>query len=143
MAISNLRAIRLSEVSRVKTTFTYVGIRVKDLQQSIDFYTNLLGMTLVARHTIPETKGEIAELQSGDTAFILELNYYAEASPYSTEYVVGEGLDHLAFKVDDIDTALREAERLGHPITHEIKTDRNRWAYIEDPNGIWIELISE
>jgi lactoylglutathione lyase len=126
----------------VKTTFTYVGIRVKDLQRSIDFYTNLLGMTLVARHAIPETRGEIAELQSGDKAFILELNHYGEASPYRTEYVVGEGLDHLAFKVDDIDTALREAERLGHPLTLEVTTDRSRWAYIEDPNGIWIELVA-
>jgi len=127
----------------MKTTFTYVGIRVKNLQQSIDFYMNLLGMTLVTRHAIPETKGEIAELQSDDAAFILELNYYADASPYSTEYVVGEGLDHLAFKVADIDTALREAERLGYPLTHEVNTDRNRWGYIEDPNGIWIELIAE
>ena len=123
--------------------FTYLGIRVKNLQQSIDFYTNLLGMTLVKRHAIAETRGEIAELQSGDDGFILELNYYTEASPYSTEYVVGEGLDHLAFKVDDIDTALREAEQMGYPLKLDVRTDRSRWAYIEDPNGIWIELISE
>jgi lactoylglutathione lyase len=129
-------------MSSVKTTFTYVGIRVKDMEDSIDFYTNLLGMTLLRRHAIAETGGEIADLQSGDAAFILELNHYGAGSPYRTDYVVGEGLDHLAFVVDDIDAALREAERLGHPCTLEVTTDRSRWAYIEDPNGIWIELVT-
>ena len=40
----------------MKTKFYYVGIRVKDLQQSIDFYVNVLGMTLKARYKIEETK---------------------------------------------------------------------------------------
>jgi lactoylglutathione lyase len=128
----------------VKTTFTYAGIRVKNLQQSIDFYTNLLGMTLAMKpRAIPETKGEIAIVQSDDATFFLELNHYGEESPYHSEYVVGDGLDHLAFKVDDIDAALREAERLGHPCILDVTTEQSRWAYIEDPNGIWIELIDE
>jgi 4-hydroxyphenylpyruvate dioxygenase-like putative hemolysin len=41
--------------------------------------------------------------------FTLELNYYPKESPYYTEYVVGEGLDHLAFNVDDLTEALEEA----------------------------------
>jgi methylmalonyl-CoA/ethylmalonyl-CoA epimerase len=134
----------LPEVSNVKTTFTYVGIRVKNLQESIDFYTNLLGMTLVMKpRAIPETQGEVAIVQSDDATFFLELNHYGTASPYNTDYVVGEGLDHLAFKVDDIDAALREAEQRGYPLKLDVTTDRGRWAYIEDPNGIWIELIAE
>ena len=128
----------------MKTQFFYVGIRVKDLSQSIDFYVHVLGMTLKARHKIRETKGEIAILESGDDGFQLELNYYEQESPYNAPYVVGEGLDHLAFKVDDLDEALSEAERLGHPSFLEITTTgpsaESRWAYIEDPNGIWIEL---
>lgn len=129
-------------MSNVNTTFTYVGIRVKDLQESIDFYTNLLGMTLVKRHTIAETGGEIVEVQSGDAGFILELNHYGAASPYNTDYVVGGGLDHLAFAVDDLDAALREAARRGHPCTLEVTLARSRWTYIEDPNGIWIEPVT-
>jgi catechol 2,3-dioxygenase-like lactoylglutathione lyase family enzyme len=124
----------------MKTKFIYVGIRVKDLQQSIDFYVNILGMNLKARYMIEETKGEIAILNSDDKGFELELNYYERNSPYNTPYVLGEGLDHLAFKVDNLDNALIEAKRLGYPCIQDIKTANNRWAYIEDPNGIWIEL---
>ena len=124
----------------MKTKFFYVGIRVKDLQQSIDFYLNILGMNLKARYKIEETKGEIAILNSDDNGFGLELNFYESNSPFNTPYVLGEGLDHLAFKVDNLDSALLEAKRLGYPCIEDIKTANSRWAYIEDPNGIWIEL---
>ncbi len=127
----------------MKTKFTYVGIRVKDLQKSIDFYTKLLGMKVVYKHQIEQTKGKIVNLESENSNFVLELNYYEKDSPYNTEYVVGEGLDHLAFTVDDLDKAIEEAKMSGHPKILEIKTKKMRWAYIEDPNGIWIELFSE
>ena len=124
----------------MKAKFEYVGIRVKDLPQSIEFYTRLLEMKVVNRFRIEKTKGETVNLQSESGNFILELNYYEADSPYNTEYVVGEGLDHLAFKVEDLDKALEEAERFGHGVIQEVKTETGRWVYIEDPNGIWIEL---
>jgi len=124
----------------MKARFSYVGIRVKDLDQSVDFYTRLLGMTMKRRAKIKETKGEIAELVSDDERFTLELNCYEKNSPYNTEYAAGEGLDHLAFDVEDLDKAVEEMRSAGHPPTLEIRTERSRWAYVEDPNGIWIEL---
>lgn len=124
----------------MKAKFEYVGIRVKDLPKSIEYYTRLLEMKVVNRFRIEKTKGEIVNLQSESGNFILELNYYEADSPYNTEYVVGEGLDHLAFKVEDLDKALEEAERFGHQAILEIRTETGRWVYIEDPNGIWIEL---
>ena len=128
--------------SYMKAKFCYTGIRVKDLQESIDFYVNVLGMTLTRRHKIEQTKGEIAILTSGDDDFELELNYYEPGSPHDTPYVVGEGLDHLAFEVENLSDALLEAMRLGHPCIYEVHTAKSRWVYIEDPNGIWIELVS-
>ena len=71
----------------------------------------------------------------------MELNYYEEDSPYKTKYAAGEGLDHLAFKVDNLGRALEEAQVAGHPAVLELKADGGRWAYVEDPNGIWIELF--
>jgi lactoylglutathione lyase len=124
----------------LKAKFEYVGIRVKDLSKSIDFYTRLLEMKVVNRFRIEKTKGEIVNLQSENGNFVLELNYYEADSPYNTEYAVGEGLDHLAFKVEDLDKALEEAKRFGHRAVLEAKTEKGRWFYIEDPNGIWIEL---
>ena len=124
----------------MKAKFEYVGIRVKDLPQSIAFYTRLLDMTVVSRFRMEQTKGEIVNLQSEGGTFILELNYYEADSPYNTEYIVGEGLDHLAFRVEDLDAALDEAKRFGRRAILELKADNTRWAYIEDPNDIWIEL---
>jgi len=130
------------EIHVMKAKFCYTGIRVRDLQQSIDFYVNVLGMTLKRRVKIEQTKGEIADLTSGDDEFKLELNYYEQGSPHYTPYVVGEGLDHLAFVVNDLSDALQEAARLGYPCICEVQTEKSRWVYIEDPNGIWIELVS-
>jgi len=70
----------------------------------------------------------------------LELNYYEENSHYNTKYTAGEGLDHLGFKVDNLEKALEEAKLAGYRIILEMKADNNRWVYIEDPDGIWIEL---
>ena len=126
----------------MKTKFTYVGIRVVDLQKSIDFYTKLLGMKIAGRGKVEQTKGETVALVSQEGGFILELNCYEKGSPYCTKYEVGEGLDHLAFGVDDLDKALKEAKLAGHPTVCEIKGEGGRWAYIEDPNGIWIELFA-
>jgi predicted enzyme related to lactoylglutathione lyase len=43
--------------------------------------------------------------------------------------------------VNDLDKALEKAQKAGHPTVLEMKTDGSRWAYIEDPDGIWIELF--
>jgi len=125
----------------MKSKFMYVGIRVTDLERSIDFYTNMLGMKVSGRSKIEQTKGETVGLQTEKDGFTLELNYYEEDSPYNTKYVVGEGLDHLAFKVDDLDKALEEAKKAGHRTILQMKADGGQWAYIEDPDGNWIELF--
>jgi lactoylglutathione lyase len=126
----------------MKTKFTYAGLRVKNLDASIAFYTNVLGMKIRGRNTIEATKGTVADLVSEEGGFVLELNHYERGSPYATNYAVGEGLDHLAFQVEDLDKALAEVKKAGHPVVLDIKTGTSRWAYIEDPNGIWIELFA-
>lgn len=125
----------------MKSKFTYVGIRVKDLEESIEFYTKLLGMKMKGRSNIEMAKGETVNLESEDEAFVLELNYYKRDSQYYTEYTVGEALDHLAFGAEDLTRTLDEARASGYHIISEMKSNGSRWAYVEDPNGIWIELF--
>jgi catechol 2,3-dioxygenase-like lactoylglutathione lyase family enzyme len=110
--------------------------------QSINFYTKVLGMQVAGESRIQAAKGNVASLQTKDGGFQLELNHYDTDSPHNTPYQVGEGLDHLAFKVDNLDEALRAAESLGYRTKLDMKTESARWAYIEDPNGIWIELFA-
>ncbi len=124
----------------MKTKFIYTGIRVKNLEASVRFYTNVLGMKELGRSTIAAAKGTVVNLVTEEGGPLLELNYYEKGSAFDAKYTAGEGLDHLAFEVQDLDEALAEAKRAGHPVVQEMKGPTSRWAYIEDPDGIWIEL---
>jgi len=126
----------------MKAKLNYTGIRVKDLEKSVDFYTKLLGMKEVGRSQIQSANGVVVNLASEEGGHTIELNYYAPNSKFNTSYVVGEGLDHLAFQVDDLDKALEEAKNAGYPTVLEMKGTTSRWAYIQDPNGIYIELFA-
>jgi lactoylglutathione lyase len=125
----------------LKINFIYAGIRVKDLKKSVDFYTKVLGMKVLGKDEIPAVKGVVVNLASEDKGFNLELNYYEKGSKFNTKYEAGEGLDHLAFRVEDFDAFLATAKKKGYPTVAEIRTEKSRWAYIEDPNGIWIEIV--
>ena len=121
--------------------FTYVGIRVKDMDESISFYSKLFGMKLAGKSRIDVTHGEVVTLVTEEGGFPLELNYYEKESPYDKRYTVGEGLDHLCFQVDSIDATLTKAREMGYRVPEEIRTMTSRWAYVEDPNGIWVEIF--
>jgi lactoylglutathione lyase len=125
----------------MKSKFSYVGIRVTNLEKSIEFYSKLLGMKIKGRGKVECAKGEVVSLESEKGGFVLELNYYEEDSPYNTKYTVGEGLDHLAFQVENLDKALEDARKAGYRTKLEMKANGGRWAYIEDPDKIWIELF--
>lgn len=121
--------------------FIYTGIRVKDLEASIAFYTNVLGMKVRSRNSVEAARGTVVDLVSEDAGGnTLELNFYEKGSRFDTRYEAGEGLDHLAFAVKDLDAALAEAQAAGHPSVLTMQEPGSRYAYIQDPNGIWIEL---
>ncbi len=116
---------------------------MKDLEKSIEFYTKVLGMKVTGRNKIEASKGEVVGLVSEEGGHLLELNYYGEGSEFDTKYSVGEGLDHLAFQVDDLKKAIAEAQKAGYPVVLDMKTKTSRWTYIKDPNGIYIELFDK
>ena len=111
------------------------------MQESVDFYTKVLGMKVMGSSDIPAANGQVVTLESDGGGAQLELNYYHSGSKYSTAYSSGEELDHLAFEVEDIDSFLERAGRAGFPVVAEIRSEKSRWAYIQDPNGIWIEIV--
>ena len=82
------------------------------------------------------------ELKSPDSEQRLELNWYPTDSKFITRYRKGEELDHLAFRVRDVNQAFREIVASGaHPEVEPFKEDRYEFAFASDPDGIWIELI--
>ena len=124
----------------VKARFSYTGIGVRDLDRSIEFYTEKLGMKLLGRYKIKESNGEIADLKSPGSEQLLELNWYPERK----EYKNGDEVDHLAFDVEDVDSVVAELRSQGVEVAMEPfdEGQRSRLAFIKDPDGIWIELQS-
>lgn len=125
--------------------FSYVGIQVRDLDRSIAFYRDLLGMQVGRREKVPETRGEWAELRSRDSPLLLELNWYPVGSPhFPGPYRHGNELDHLAFDCEDADAAYRELVARGaKPGLAPFTEGGSRLAFVVDPDGVWIELSSK
>ncbi len=120
----------------------YTGIRVKNMEESIKFYVDVLGMRLVEREKAPQTHGESATMKSPGSAQVIELNWYAHGTEFGDPYSNGSEIDHLGFDVENLEVWIRELEAKGVKILirpHEI----GGWneAFIEDPNGIWIEFL--
>lgn len=125
----------------VPCSFTYTGIRVRDLDRSIAFYTGVLGMRLTFRMKLRKTHGEVALLRSPRSRQRLELNCYEPGSRYAKRYTPGEGLDHLAFRTADLRKAIREFRRVGHAVIDGPHgSAKAAWIFIRDPDGLWIEV---
>lgn len=124
----------------------YTGIRVRDMQTSLRFYTEILGMELVHKlEATPPTHGQAAVLKSPGSTQLLELNWYEPGSRFGTPYDNGEELDHLGFECDDVASTVAELEAKGVDVLirpREIGGEVG-WneAFVKDPNGIWIELV--
>ncbi len=121
--------------------FRYTGIRVRDLDRSIGFYTNVLGMRVTWRMKIRETGGEIAVLKSPRGTQRLELNWYPPRGRYR-RYRQGDELDHIAFAVPNVDAFLREHRPEFKVAMKPFNEGSDRLAYVTDPDGVWIELMS-
>jgi lactoylglutathione lyase len=125
---------------------TYTGIRVKNIEESLSFYTEILGMEVVEPlGPAPPTEGKVATLRSSGSAQLLELNWYPAGSRFGPPYANGEDLDHLSFECEDLAEAVKELEMRGVEIIvrpMEIGAEQG-WneAFVKDPNGIWIELL--
>lgn len=120
----------------------YVGIQVRDLDRSIEFYRDLLGMRVLRRSRVPETGGEWAELASPGSRSVLELNWYPEGSKFfAGPFQRGDALDHIAFQVDDVERTYRDFVSRGVPSGHPPFLEGGTLlAFVQDPDGNWIEL---
>ena len=106
------------------------------------FYTESFGLREVARGDHRKYgAGLYVLLRDPRSGQKLELNWYPEGSVHATSYMPGEGLDHLAFVVDDVKTAYRELLAKGAEPTDFDPARSGGWlAYLKDPDGNWIEI---
>lgn len=121
--------------------FVYTGIRVKDLKRSQNFYTNIFGMKVSRQGTMPHG-GKFIALKTPWSSQELELNWYPKGSRFYTPYIKGEELDHLAFVVDDVEKTYWELKKKRVKVAVSLRQSEGTEVYLQDPNGIWIELLS-
>ena len=117
-------------------------LRVGDLQRSIDFYTNVLGMTLLRKTDRPDQKYTLAFIgyDSNPDQAEIELTYN-----YGTDsYDLGTAYGHIAIGVDDAAAMCEQVKARGGNVTREagpVKGGDTIIAFIQDPDGYKIELI--
>ncbi|SHH53946.1 lactoylglutathione lyase [Massilia sp. CF038] len=117
-------------------------LRVGDLQRSIEFYTKVLGMTLLRTSDNPEYKYTLAFVGYGSNPdhAELELTYNWGVDKYE----LGTAYGHIAISADDIVAACDAARANGGNVTREpgpVKGGTTVIAFITDPDGYKIELI--
>jgi lactoylglutathione lyase len=117
-------------------------LRVGDLDRSIDFYTNVLGMKLLRRHDYPDGKFTLAFVGYEDeaTGAVLELTHNWDTDRYE----LGTGYGHVAIAVDDAARACARVKERGGKVTREagpMKHGTTVIAFVEDPDGYKIEFI--
>jgi lactoylglutathione lyase len=123
----------------MRFNFGYTGIRVRDLDKAIDFFTKLLGMKVQARIPAPWHKGEFVNLVSRDKKHWLEINWYADDSPVAGPFSTGDQLDHLGFEVDDFEGALKRLNAAGYPtIIGPRKAGEWEFAFVKGVDDIWL-----
>eukprot|EP01155_Anaeramoeba_flamelloides_P013143 Anaeramoba_flamelloidesa335432_19.p1 GENE.a335432_19~~a335432_19.p1 ORF type:complete len:133 (-),score=20.99 a335432_19:216-614(-) len=119
--------------------------RVTDLDKSLAFYTEVLGMNLLRRRDYPEGKFTLAFVGYGDEAenTVLELTHNWETD----EYDPGTGYGHIAIEVDDVYQACDRIKARGGQVVREAGPMKNSnsgtiLAFVKDPDGYLIELLS-
>jgi lactoylglutathione lyase len=117
-------------------------VRVGDLQKSLRFYCDVLGMRLLRRNDFPSGRFTLAFVGYGDedTDTVIELTHNWDTAHYD----LGSGYGHIALGVEDIYDACRRLRDKGAKIVREpgpMKHGGSEIAFVEDPDGYKIELI--
>jgi lactoylglutathione lyase len=117
-------------------------LRVGDLERSIKFYTEILGMTLLRQKDYPDGKFTLAFLGYGDEkdTTAIELTYNWDTDQYD----LGNGFGHLAIEVDDVYKAAEDIRAAGGRIIREpgpMNAGTTIIAFVADPDGYQIELL--
>jgi len=118
-------------------------LRVRDLEASLNFYCDVLGMKLLRKHDFPEGKFTLAFVGYGDEkdSTVLELTHNWEVKSYDH----GDAYGHIAIGVDDVYAACDRIRELGGNVVRDagpMKGGTTVLAFVEDPDGYKVELLA-
>ena len=117
-------------------------LRVGDLDRSIRFYTEVLGMRLLRRRDFPEGKFTLAFVGYGEESDVAVLELTCNWGV--DKYELGTGYRHIDIEVDDAKRACEDVKQRGGRVTREagpMKGGNRVIAFVEDPDGYKIEFI--
>jgi len=119
-------------------------LRVADLDKSIQFYTEVLGMNLFRRKDYPQGEFTLAFVGYGEESetAAIELTHNWNTSSYD----LGNAYGHIAISVEDVYLACEKIKAAGGEVTREagpMKHGSTILAFVKDPDGYQIELLSK
>jgi lactoylglutathione lyase len=118
--------------------YLHTMVRVSDLDESLDFYCNKLGLVELRRNEVPQGRFTLVFLAApGDEEAQVELTFNWDPE----EYVGGRNFGHLAYAVDDIYEACQRL--LDGGVTINRPPRDGRMAFVRSPDGISIELLQK
>jgi len=122
--------------------FLHTMLRVRDLDASLHFYCDLLGMRVLRRREYPGGRFTLVFVGFGeeDEHTVIELTHNWDRD----QYEIGDGFGHIAFGVEDIHAACARLREAGATITREpgpMKHGTTVIAFLRDPDGYAVELI--
>ena len=119
--------------------FAHTMIRVKDIDESVRFYTEILGMTLDRQLELPGADATLAFVKDPASGMEVELTFNHDGR----DYELGDAFGHLAFYVASVDETFAALKAKGVPFSLEPKTMKSgtRIMFAVDPTGYKIEFI--
>ena len=119
----------------MKFTFAHNNFNVLDLQKSLDFYKEALGLEEVRRKEASDGSYIIVFLGDGESTHQLELTWLRD---WDRPYNLGDNEFHLALRVEDFDAAYAKHKEMGC-ICYE--NPKMGIYFILDPDGYWVEIV--
>jgi len=135
----------------VSIEIDHLGIAVRNLNEGIRFYQELLGMTVIRRETVPDEQVNVAMLPAGagsNAPRIELLEAIGDASPIARSIEKrGPGLHHIALRVDDLQFTVERLKREGARILNEPRAGAGGHTYVfvhpGSTGGVLLELIQK
>ena len=122
--------------------FLHTMIRVKNIEESLKFYTEVLDMEIAEKRRLEDCW--LYFLLDKNSGCMIELTYNDDTP--ENGYEIGNGFGHFAFSVESMDTFSEKIKRLGYKYLYEpfdLTGKGSKIAFIKDPDGYEIELIEK
>jgi lactoylglutathione lyase len=113
-------------------------IRVKDLEQTLDFYVRFIGLREIRRKPIGD-EATLVFLADEAESYYIELTYNHGKS----DYELGDQFGHLAFGVPDLEATITEVEKRGWWYRRSRPELSSKYIFVKDPNGYDVEILEK